>query len=175
MDWQTNYDVAHYSGPGTVFGLACKKWVTQMIKAAYNMRWTLLSAVFFGWLMAPSSHTISSAIWHWYDTRNPVVQFQGEIVRRDNEKIIIHIWGHKLRDCVAVTGSVNSYSVKDGVLYGAHEQRMSGDSSSRPVGPVDMGTWLVWPNQEGAQEILMTVRHDCDGRIITTETVRVKL
>ena len=146
-----------------------------MIQQVLAMRWTIVTAVIFGWLMAPSSHSISDYVWSLYDARNPVVAYKGEILKREGDRVTIHVYGRKLRDCEAVIGSVNSYSIKDGVLYGAHEQRLSGDSSSRPVGLVDLGTWLIWPAVEGAQEVKMSVRHLCDGRSITTEVVRVKL
>ena len=146
-----------------------------MIQQALAMRWTIATAVIFGWLIAPSSHTLSDYIWSLYDARNPVVQYQGEIVKREGDRVLVHVWGRKLRDCEAVIGSVNSYSVRDGVLYGAHEARASGDSSSRPVGPVDLGTWWIWPMVDKATEIRMTVRHTCDGRSVLTEMARVSL
>ena len=101
-----------------------------MIDKLYSIRWTVISAVIFGWIMAPSSHTLSDYVWSLYDARNPVVQYQGEIIKREGDRVLVHVWGRKLRDCEAVIGSVNSYSVRDGVLYGAHEARASGDTST---------------------------------------------
>ena len=149
--------------------------MTGLLKEAYHLRWTLLSAVLFGWLLAPSGHSVSDYLWSVYDRHNPVVRYTGEIINRQGDQVTVHIWGRKLRDCEAVPGSVNSYSIKDGVSYGAHEQRLTGDPSSRPIGLVDLGTWLVWPLEAGSTEIRMTVKHLCSGRLLTTEIVRVAL
>ena len=109
-----------------------------------------------------------------YTAFNPVVDYQSEVVKRDGDKIYVHIWGTKRRDCDCVAGSLDSFAVVRGVLYGVHEERVSGDTSCRPPGLVDIGTFVLWPVPD-AEELLMRIKHNCNGHIVSSEIARVKL
>ena len=104
----------------------------------------------------------------------PIVAYKAKVLSHDSKEAIIHISGHKLRDCEVIKGSLQTYAVKDGVYFDIQEERVTGDSSSRPVGLVDLGAWRVYPIL-GAQRVVMTITHDCDGHKIKSEIANVIL
>jgi len=147
-----------------------------LIREAWGMKFTLLFAVIFGIFISPASTTGSHFVYGIYDSFFPVVTMTGSLVRREGDGgVVIHLAGKKNRACRFV--QLDSFSKASGILRDATETRVDGvpqNSTSSPVGPFDQGNWLVWPTTE-ADQIVMYVEHDCDGRIVTTKIAEVKL
>lgn len=147
----------------------------KMKQAYKEFKWTWVSAIVLGVILSiPLSNNIERWFFAFYDSVNPVVNYKSEIISREDNAILIHVWGEKLRDCQAVSGSHQSYTIRNGVYHDAFEERVVGSPSSRPVGKVDLGVWRVWPTKAGTH-VVMTINHRCDGRLITSEIARVAL
>ena len=135
---------------------------------------TIIVAMSAGVLIAAYSGSVKESTLDLYDKIFPVVRYQSEIVSREDNAVSIHVWGEKLRNCQAVPGSLQSYTLRDEVRFDADEQRVLCYESSRPVGKVDLGIWRVWP-VKGARAVEMYVLHDCDGHLVRSKLVDVKL
>lgn len=77
--------------------------------------------------------------------------------------------GKKGRDCQFVKGSEAGLALQDG-LWVEVPFAFLGDvspGSSRPIGENDFGVW-AWQVPEDTKSLLVTVRHECDGNIVST-------
>lgn len=92
----------------------------------------------------------------------PVVEATATILRRDEDSVILHVTGHKLRDCKLV--GTQAFSVKNSVMMVARMQRSGElpiDLTPRPVGAFDMGAVRVWPVGQDADEVVLYALHTC--------------
>lgn len=93
----------------------------------------------------------------------PVTKYSTTMVKREDRDVFVHLSREKLRDCLAVPKSLNSYYLRNGIRVGVSEERYSGDSSSRPVGFADLGVFVIHDVPVDAQSVEMYVQHDCAG------------
>lgn len=96
----------------------------------------------------------------------PVTKYSTTVVKREGRDVFVHLSGEKLRDCLIVPKSLNSYYLRNGIRVGVSEERYSGDSSSRPVGFTDLGVFVIHDVPVDAQSIEMYVQHDCAGTVL---------
>ena len=78
---------------------------------------------------------------------------------------------------IDVAGEKNAVSEeKDGDLIDAYKERIGRieDGSNKQVGKHDLGNWLVWPVGD-ADKVVMTVMHDCQGRLIAAQIAEVAI
>ena len=142
-----------------------------------GMKWTLVFAIIFGVLIAPSAEkSVSGSFYDWYDAHNPVVRWHGELVSQAEDFVLVRVSGEKLRECDYVPASLESYAVRASVRFDAREQRVDGieGATSRPVGPANLGVWKLWP-VKGADSVEMWIAHECSGRIVRSKMVDVAL
>jgi len=146
-----------------------------MIRMIGEMRWTIVSTLLLGIFLSSSATDYVLSLYRtWYDDTHPVVVMTGTLVSRTGSSATIHIKGEKLRQCRFV--SLHAYTEKDGELIDAYKERLGRieDGSSKQVGKHDLGNWLVWPTNN-ADKIVMTVMHDCQGRLIAAQIAEVPI
>lgn len=105
----------------------------------------------------------------------PVVKYQTKIVKRIDKDVFVHISGEKLRPCEAVPKSLNSYYTRNGARIAVPEDRYSGDPSNWPVGPVDLGVFVLHDVPLDAHEVEMYVKYDCAGVLLLTNIAKARL
>lgn len=155
--------------------MACEDWGDQMTRWVAEMRWTIVTTILVGVFVSSSATDYVLAMYRaWYDDTHPVVVMHGTLVSRDDGSATIHIKGAKLRSCRFV--SLHAYTDVGGEVIDAYKARVNRveDGSTKPVGQHDLGFWRVWPT-EGAEKVMMSVLHDCNGRLITAVIAEVKL
>lgn len=146
--------------------------MSQVIK---DVRWTIVTTLLFGIFLSSSATDYVLSLYRtWYDDTHPVVIMTGTLVSRTGSSATIHIKGEKLRQCRFV--SLHAYTEKDGDLIDAYKERIgrSEDGSNKQVGKHDLGNWLIWPIGN-ADKVVMTVMHDCQGRLIAAQIAEVPL
>lgn len=156
-----------------------------MITRAWHMRYTILFGMIVGLFVSPMlGDIVTSKAWEWYDRAYPVVDFKGELVAREAAAVIVKIEGRKLRDCIYVDKSLQSYRIDvNDVLADAFEQKLDpvtlADSktvsASSPVGYVSLGTWRVWPVLDKTRNIVMYVKHLCGTHQVVSKIADVKV
>lgn len=135
---------------------------------------TIMFALILGIVLSTYLPGLREALLTVYDHYYPVVNYKSEIVGRSEDAVMVRVWGEKLRDCNVVPDSLDSFTVKGGMFYDAAEIRVQGYAANRPVGRVDLGIWKVWPTRLG-DSVQMWVLHNCDGHIVRSKIVDVKL
>ena len=146
-----------------------------MRDAIRDVRWTIVATLLIGiFLSSSTTDYVLSAYRTWYDDTHPVVIMTGTLVARTGSSATIHIKGEKLRQCRFV--SLHAYTEKDGDLIDAYKERIGRieDGSSKHVGKHDLGNWLIWPIGD-ADKVVMTVMHDCQGRLIAAQIAEVAI
>ena len=148
-----------------------------MMRVLTSMKWTIMFSIVLGvFLSGIFAQPIKEAYLEYYDVANPIVRMRGELVSQDTDFVIVHIAGEKLRPCRYLR--MLAYTSKNGQLTDAYHSRELGfpdDSSTKPVGKMDVGYWRIYPKQN-ADAVEMYVQHDCGGgRITTTQTAEVHL
>lgn len=146
-----------------------------MIRAMREMRWTIVSTLLLGIFLSSSATDYVLSLYRtWYDDTHPVVVMSGTLVSRTGSSATIHIKGVKLRACRFV--SLHAYTEFDGELIDAYKERIGRleDGSTKQVGMHDLGNWLIWPIGN-ADKIVMTVMHDCQGRLIAAQIAEVAI
>lgn len=147
----------------------------KAVAAYHEFKWTWAFGAFCGAVLAMMlAPNLERWLYAAYDSVNPVVRMHGTIVGYEYDAVLIRVSGEKLRDCPVQEKSLQSYTLRNGVYFDAFESKVEGDTSSRPVGKVDLGVWRVWPTKAGTH-VIITVNHRCDGRLITSEIARVPL
>lgn len=146
-----------------------------MRDAIRDVRWTIVGTLLIGIFLSSSATDYVLATYRtWYDDTHPVVVMAGTLIARTGSSATIHIKGEKLRQCRFV--SLHAYTEKDGDLIDAYKERIGRieDGSSKQVGKHDLGNWLIWPIGD-ADKIVMTVMHDCQGRLIAAQIAEVAI
>ena len=148
-----------------------------VVRTVKSMKWTLAFSVVLGvFLSGILAQPLKDAYLEYYDSANPVVKMQGELVSQDDDSVTIHISGEKLRPCRYLR--MLSYTITNGQLSDAYHERVLGvphDGSTKPVGKLDIGLWRIYPKLN-ADAVAMYVQHDCGGgRITTTLNAEVHL
>lgn len=146
-----------------------------MMGALREVRWTILTTLAIGIFLSSSATDYALTSYRaWYDDTHPVVVMSGTLVERSPSTATIHIKGDKLRNCRFV--SLHAYTRKQNVLSDAYKQRLGRieDGSNKLVGQHDLGEWMIWP-LEDADTVVMTVMHDCGGRLITAHIAEVAI
>lgn len=144
-----------------------------MMGALREVRWTILVTLAIGiFLSSSATDYVLSTYREWYDDTHPVVKMAGTLVERTDDSATVHVTGEKLRACRFV--SLHSYTRKHGVMTDAYRSRIgqSEDGATKPVGKHDYGTWKIWPI-EGANLVVMTVTHECSGRLVSAYIAEV--
>lgn len=139
-------------------------------RSLWSMRWTLVLALLTGLAISP--------VFRWspllpvYDAYHPVVAMRGDMVQRDGDAVVVHIWGSKLRECTYV--GIRAYGSKNGVLIDANIARVDRpvNGATKPTGTFDIGHWRIWPIDH-ADLVVVFVQHNCDGRIISTKIAEI--
>ena len=141
-------------------------------RGIWEQRWTLVLAMLTGLVLSPVFRW--SPLLPLYDAYHPVVQMRGDLVLRDGDAVVVHVWGTKHRDCAYV--GIRAYGSKNGVLVDANIARvglpMTG--TTRPMGTFDIGQWRVWPVDK-ADLVVIFVQHICDGRAISTRIAEIDI
>ena len=146
-----------------------------MRNAIREVRWTIVATLLIGIFLSSSATDYVLATYRtWYDDTHPVVIMTGTMVSRTGSSATIHIKGEKLRQCRFV--SLHAYTEKDGDLIDVYKERIGRieDGSNKQVGRHDLGNWLIWPIGD-ADKIVMTVMHDCQGRLIAAQIAEVAI
>ena len=148
-----------------------------MMRVFTSMKWTIMFSIVLGiFLSGIFAQPIKDAYLEYYDLAYPVVVMRGSLVSQDEDSVVIHISGEKLRPCRYLR--MLSYTSKNGQLTDAYHSRTIGfldDGSTKPIGKLDVGYWRIFPKQD-ADAVEMYVQHDCGGgRITTTQTAEVHL
>ena len=140
-----------------------------------DVRWTIVATLLIGIFLSSSATDYVLSIYRtWYDDTHPVVIMHGTLVARTGSSATIHIKGVKLRQCRFV--SLHAYTEKNGELIDAYKERLGRmeDGSTKQVGSHDLGNWLIWPTNN-ADKVVMTVMHDCQGRLIAAQIAEVAI
>lgn len=146
-----------------------------MMKIIHEVRWTIATTLLLGIFLSSSATDYVLSLYRtWYDDTHPVVVMSGTLVARTGSSATIHIKGEKLRQCRFV--SLHAYTEKNGELIDAYKERIgrAEDGSTKLVGKHDLGHWLIWPIGD-ADKVLMTVMHDCAGRLIAAQIAEVAI
>ena len=146
-----------------------------MKRFVFEMRWTILWTILIGVILSSSLTDYATASYkQWYDDTHPVVVMTGRLVSRTESTAVIHVRGVKLRQCRFV--SLHAYASKGGELTDAYKERLGKieDGSTKQIGAHDLGRWEIWPIS-GADRVIMTVLHDCAGRLMSAEIADVAI
>ena len=146
-----------------------------MMNALREVRWTIAVTVFLGVFLASSATDYALFIYReWYDDTHPVVKMSGTLVSRNSSTATIHVKGEKLRQCRFV--SLHAYTRKKDVMSDAYKERLGRveDGVNKQVGQHDLGNWTIWPLDD-ADTVVMTVMHDCYGRLVTAHIAEVAI
>lgn len=111
----------------------------------------------------------------FYDAVRPVVVMQGEVVSREADSVIVHIWGKKQRECRYIM--LQSFSHADnGMRHDTLITRidMPSEGKTKPLGSYDIGNWRVRP-VTGASAVSIYAQHECDARVVLTKIAEVQL
>jgi len=114
--------------------------------------------------------------WWAFDAFVPVVRWQGELVSRDADGVVVRLSGAKLRECKYINIMAYSRTAaglnRDTVI---HRVDMPAQSLTKPLGTFDMGFWDIRP-VKGASSVVVYVQHACDADDLrTTKLAEVKL
>ena len=146
--------------------------IVEMIR---DVRWTIATTLVIGIFLSSSATDYALALGRdWYDDTHPVVRMSGTLVERTGVTATIHIKGEKLRQCRFV--SLHAYTRKKDVTSDAYKERLGRieDGANKQVGQHDLGKWLIWPLDD-ADTVVMTVMHDCSGRLVTAHIAEVAI
>lgn len=149
-----------------------------MITFVWERKWTFVTAILAGLFLAPLVGDLSrDSAYDWYDKTHPVVDYKAELVSRSLNAVLLHIKGVKLRDCLAIENSIQSYVVDlDGTIVDVFEEKITHDpGGSRPVGKVDIGAWRIWPVSRNARQVLVYVQHMCGSHRVMSKIADVEL
>ena len=153
----------------------CNSVMNKARRHWYEMPWVVLLSLFFGTCIYAYGPILRRAALDSYYSIFPVVQYKSEVIgKMVDDSVMIHVFGKKLRDCMALVNSIETYAIRDGIYYDVDEMKVKGFVSSRPVGIVDLGVWKVWPVQ-GADHIKSFILHDCDGYIVRSVVIDIRL
>lgn len=148
--------------------------VNHPVETVWNVRWTITVTLVIGIFLSSSlTDYILYTYRMWWDATHPVVVTSGTLVTRTETIATIHIKGEKMRDCTFI--ALHAYTRKNGTLSTANKERfelITEGPSNKPLGKYDAGKWKIWPLGD-ADTVLMSVMHNCDGRIITTKIAEV--
>ena len=146
-----------------------------MIGAIRDVRWTIATTLVIGIFLSSSATDYAlSSYRSWYDDTHPVVKMSGTLVSRTASTATIHITGAKLRDCRFV--SLHAYTRKRDVMSDAYRERLGRmeDGVNKQVGQHYLGRWVIWPLDD-ADTVVMSVMHDCAGRLISAHIAEVSI
>lgn len=143
------------------------------LQHAWSMRWTLVFSLITGVLISP--------VFNWspllpvYDELRPIVDMRGDLVRREENAVVIHIWGTRARGDCAYMG-VQAYGVKNGVRIGANLRRVDAPEvgTTKPPGTYDIGNWRIWPT-DNADAVVVFIQHRCDTRVVSTRIAELDI
>lgn len=147
----------------------------MMMRHVRDQRWTVLSAVLVGVLMAPLGQGWWAAALEYYDEIRPVVVMRGEMISGDATEMRLSISGQQLRQCTYLRVQAFGRDAA-GRLADAYIRRddMDERGETKPVGAFALGVWRVWP-LDGAVGAVVYVQHDCNGRLVLTKIVDISL
>ena len=146
-----------------------------MMNALREVRWTIAVTLVIGVFLSSSATDYALSMYRdWYDDTHPVVRMSGTLVERNSSTATIRIKGEKLRQCRFV--SLHAYTRKKDVMSDAYKERLGRieDGANKQVGQHDLGNWTIWPLDD-ADTVVMTVMHDCSGRLVTAHIAEVAI
>jgi len=147
----------------------------MMVKTLRDVRWTIATTLAIGIFLSSSATDYALSVYKdWYDDTHPVVRMTGTLVNRTSSTATVHIKGAKLRACRFV--SLHAYTRKKEVMTDAYKERLGRieDGANRQVGQHDLGNWVIWPLDD-ADTVVMTVMHDCAGRLVSAHIAEVAI
>lgn len=150
-----------------------------MMNRMWSMRYTIIFGLICGFFLSPIlGDIIITGAWSVYDKHYPVVEFKGELLAREAAAVIVRVDGRKLRDCIYVDNSLQSFSIdSDNVLHDAYETKIGDPAGysnvSRPIGYAVVGTWRVWPVLDTTRGVSMYVKHTCGSHQVVSKIADV--
>jgi hypothetical protein len=149
-----------------------------MIRRLIEMPFTVLIGVLAGFLASIVVPDIAGAVFSTYDRHRPVLEMHGQLVSVEDDSVLIHIKGAKIRgeECRLVT--VYGYSVDAvGRRHDATATRMdrTQESRPRPEGEYDIGVWRVRPVYGTTTGVQVWTHHDCFGRPVLSKIADVAI
>jgi len=147
-------------------------WLQTLWKAHVT---AIILGVLLGLLLGPLFGVVSESVYGAYDEAYPVVEMHGDVQSTTVHDVVLHISGEKKRGCQPMR--ITAYTRdKNGNLQDANIQKLgvAERGLSRPLGPVDLGLWRIWP-RDGADGVMVFVTHQCAGRSVITKVADVVL
>ena len=146
-----------------------------MMAIARRMWGSILLGLILGLFGGQVLSGMADVLTEQYDALRPVVKISGERVGADDNAVLIHMVGDKLRDCnyLRVTAFTADGSGRMRDAYINREARRE-TGETKPRGSFDFGTWRLWPT-DGALRAIVYISHQCGGRIVRTKIADVAL
>jgi hypothetical protein len=147
----------------------------KLAAAAHGLKWTIVSAIAAGLLLAGAFSTIYQFALEEYDEMNHVLVLDASVLSVDSDSIVIHAHGEKLRVCQYIR--LQAYTVQaNGELADAQIMRLDQveDKDVKPRGKFDFGEWRVWP-RDGAVGVQVYSQYLCGQRMVVNKVVDLKL
>jgi hypothetical protein len=147
----------------------------KIYAAAHGIRWTLISAIFAGLLLAGGFGTIYQFALEEYDEANHVLLLNAQVVTLDNDSVVIQANGEKLRACQYIR--LQAYTLqKNGELLDAQIMRVDQpeDDDVKPLGKFNFGRWKIWP-RDGAVGLQVFSQYLCGQRMVVNKVVDLTL
>jgi len=147
--------------------------MNEMMKSSWDVRFTVALSILLGLLL----YAVLDS--HWaldlYNKYNPVVDMQGELVQREGDAVVVHIWGEKSRECKYV--GIQSFAKKNHTLFDTYISRVdkTQDNHTRPTGSFDIGWWRIRPVTLDVSHVVVYSQHECRGRLVTTLIAEVPM
>ena len=132
--------------------------------------------VVIGLVIAALAPLATEVFWDRYDQWNPVIEANAQVTEITPEGVTVHLTGVKHRQCLYVGLSALNPAHNGDIPPRVFIQRVDTPETgeTRPLGPLDMGLWRLWPTQ-GVRHIEIYAQHVCSGRIVVTPVARVDL
>ena len=107
----------------------------------------------------------------------PVVVMQGELVEKEGDRVLIHMYGKKFRGVECEYKGIQAFGDRiNGLPVDLNSKRIDIPEKglTKDAGRYDIGIWEIWPI-EGIYRIRVNVGHECGKSKVSTEIASVIL
>jgi len=146
-----------------------------VIDRIHSMRWTIGLSILAGLFLSGGFTYLGALGLDLYDAANPVLELNGTIKSLDNDSIVVHAEGEKVRNCQYIR--LQAYTLHaDGRLHDAQIERVDQheDHDHKVKGAFDFGTWRIWPKGD-AVGLQVFSQHLCSNRMVMSKIFDMKL
>lgn len=107
----------------------------------------------------------------------PVVVMQGELVEKEGDRVLIHMYGKKLRGVECEYKGIQAFGDRiNGLPVDLSSNRIDKPitGATKDSGSYDIGVWEVFPVKE-VYRVRVNVAHECGKSRVSTEIASINL